>query len=356
MRRTLMVILMLTGISHAQSKVGTTAANYLNIETSIAAIGLGQLGLIVPNDCNFATNPALLPFSHQSRFLLGGNPWTNEYQVLIKLRTGYASIALPLAIKDSPGAPSDTTWRIAAAYRYVGSSFDPIYERSYNNGNFDGTGNTFMVKWTIHQVVLGLAHTGYPDFGIGGSIKFGHESVSNASRPFNSTSYDLGAYGRMPILGERKWDENSSALQLRIMIGLAVTNFGPKIDVLERQYDQPTMYRFGLGTEIHVSNCRFLLGLQQDHTKFDVVDGTHLGGEVEWHRAIALRAGQSWFATTSIDVTAFGGSLSINGLLSLIAPGRKKMPFDLKVHYSHMISPENAIYDGLNAVSVQLEM
>jgi hypothetical protein len=350
MRKLIFVLLLLAGSVSGQAKVGTTGANFLTIETSVPAIGMGQLGLISPQDCNFATNPALLPFSHHSRFLAGGNPWTNEYVALMKLRTGYASFAFPLATAHSNDGACDTAWRVAGAYRYVGSSLDPIYETTYGGGD---SGATFEPRLSIHQIAVGLAHTGVIDFGFGGSVKFGSESFSD--HKISSTSFDLGVYGRILIVGGRAGSDEPGETRVRGLVGAAVTNFGPKIKILDRKYDQPRMYRFGLGGEAHIANCRLLLGLQQDHTKFDIVDGTHLGGEVEWHRAIMVRAGQSWFATSSIDVSSIGGSVSLRGLLALVSNGRNSFGFDLVAHYSHMMS-DSPIYDGLNAFSLQFKI
>jgi hypothetical protein len=351
MRRILIILLVMTGTAVGQSKVGTTTDEFLNIETSVPAIAMGQAGVLVPEDANFVTNPALLAITNRKGIQLGGNPWRTEFSYRFKCRTGYASLAMPLPFTKSEDNVKDSSWRVAVGYRFLGSALDPFYQHVYGSGNFDTIVGVYKPEFTAHQVSLGISHTGPVDFGVGGSMKFAKEEFSNYT--LKSTLYDLGAFVRKSVVGDRDWARKSDKMRVRGMVGAAITNFGPSAEVYGNQYDLPRLYRVALGAEGLKGDFRLLVNLQQDNMKLDVVEGTHLGGELEWRRAVTLRAGYVFNQDPTGDVKAVGGAVSLAGLASLVSKNLK-LPCDIRIHYARTTASYVTPYDGLDYWSLQL--
>jgi hypothetical protein len=351
MRKLIFVLLLLAGSVSGQSKVGTTTDEFLNIETLVPAIAMGQAGILVPDDANFVTNPGLLAITNRKGIQLGGNPWRTEFAYRFKCRTGYITLALPVPFARSEDNARDSSWSVAVGYRYLGSALDPMYQHSYGDGNLDSTVRVFTPKFTAHKISIGVGHSGAIDFGLGGSLTIAKEEFSGYS--IKSTSYDLGFLGRMSIIGDRNWNIESNELKIRGTVGAAITNFGPSVQGPGGQYSMPRLYRFALGAEGLRGDFRLLVSLQQDHLKLDVVDGTHLGGELEWRHAVTLRAGYVWNQHPTGDLKAIGGSVSIAGL-ALLATRNLKLPCDLRVHYARTSASYVSPYDGLDYWSLQL--
>jgi hypothetical protein len=351
MRLIILLVLLIATTTQAQTKVGTTTDEFLNIETSVPAIAMGQAGILIPEDANFVTNPGLLAITNRKGIQLGGNPWRTEFSYRFKCRTGYASLAMPLPFTKSEDHVKDSSWRVAVAYRFLGSALDPFYQHRYGSGDFDTIVGVYKPEFTAHQASLGISHTGVVDFGVGGSIEFAKEEFSRYS--MKSTSFDLGFFGRMSIVGDRDWETKSNELRVRGMVGAAITNFGPSVKANGYQYSMPRLYRLALGAEGLKGNFRLLVNLQQNNMKLDVVEGTHLGGELEWHRAVTLRAGYVLNQDPTGDLKAIGGSVSVASLASLVRRDIK-LPCDLRVHYARTMASPVTPYDGLDYWSLQL--
>lgn len=355
MRQLVLAMLFLASSVAAQSKVGTTGASFLEVVTSVPALGMGELELIVPEGTNFADNPALLPFSNSARFQVGGNPSWTDSRPQIHFYTSYASYGISYSGESVDSSAKPPVWRLCAAYRYEVMKSDPLLERTYGDADYEGTGRTFTAKDQLHQITIGVSRSGSNDFGIGVSVKQVKETFSDYSS--SGVSFDAGAYGRVPIMRPGISRETGPAreVKLQLLFGAALTNFGPGMEFIGKKYPLPHCWRFSLGAEVSYRDFRVLAGVEQRRWPMDLVGSSHYGVEAEWRRTITLRSGYGRLDGGETEVTSLGAGLSTRGLFRLMTHGRRGMPFDLKIDYARTESA-SGIYDGRDSWWLQLEL
>ncbi len=257
---------------HAQAKVGTTGAQFLELGVSARAMGMAEAFTAVADDITSVFyNPAGLTYlyGHQAAFTYIKMPADIKY--------GFAAIGLPL---ESIGG-------VLGVGMYGLSSGD-IEEMDYNRVP---TGRTF--SW--NNYALGVSYGRYltDRFSVGFTVKyigeFAHDYSANGWAADVGTVYNTGFRG--------------------FKIAMVITNFGPDMTFISKAYPLPINFRFG-------GSVNVIEGV--DHLVTFAVEGSHPSDNLEKYNSgveysfrdyLILRAGGRF----NYDVDGFtaGGGLRL---------------------------------------------
>jgi len=206
-----MLVLMIPSNAVAQAKVGTTGTQFLELGVSARAMGMGEAFAAVVDDISAVYyNPAALTS------LLGKEVMFTYINMPADVQYGFVGIGIPL---ESIGG-------VLGIGAYHLSSGEMI-ERTYEQGAIEGTGRTF--GW--NDIAVGLSYGRYltDRFSIGLTLRYIGEFVHDYSASGWSadvgTSYDAGYRG--------------------FRIAMAITNFGPDLRFIEKEFPLPINFKFG---------------------------------------------------------------------------------------------------------------
>ena len=212
-----------TAFSQNVSKVGTTAASFLEIEVGARAVGMGGAFMAVANDATaIYWNPAGLARLSGGEAILCHNRW------LAGINFDFAGIVLPLSQFGTIGVSITSFTTDEMDVRTV---FEP-----------EGTGE----KFSVSDFSLGVSYAkNLTDrFSIGFTVKYIQQNIwhMNAS----SFAIDIGTLFTTPFYGTR--------------IGMCISNFGGKM----RMEGKDTFINYDIAPQQSGSNDRIPAYLQTD--------------------------------------------------------------------------------------------
>ncbi len=284
------------------TKVGTTAAGFLNIDVGARAIGMGSAFVSVADDAtSMYWNPAGIAnvFSNEAVFTYSN--WIAD------LSFNYAGIAIPLPFG---------TIGVNAAFLTMGDMERTTVDFPDGNGEMFSAGS----------YAFGLAYArGLTDrFNIGFNFKYISEYIYNSSA--SGVAFDIGTQFTTQFNG--------------LKIGMSISNFGTKmrmegrdliaqydpdpiiagnnnnINVLLKteSYDLPLLFRVGISMDLLRGNEKnnLIVAVDALHPNDDV-EFVNLGVNYVFNDMFSLSGGyKTLFAENSEEGFSFGGGLYYN--------------------------------------------
>jgi opacity protein-like surface antigen len=282
MKKLLLIILVLISVplSYSQSKVGTTAANFLTIPVGPRATSMGSAFTAIANDATSAYwNPAGLSRMTNSEFTASTAEW------LVDTRLNWIGLAYKLDENNSIG--------ISVNQLDYGEEDITTPEQP------SGTG----AKWSASDLAIGLSYsTNLTDrFSIGGTAKYISQRIWNESA--SAFALDIGLLFYTELEG--------------LSLGMNIANFGTEmkmegkdllrpIDIDPSQAGNNPNIAGSLETDSWPLPLVFSVGIAYDlnvHEDWGITFASdavipnnystygNIGGEVIWNNMISLRAG-----------------------------------------------------------------
>jgi opacity protein-like surface antigen len=296
----ILLVLNIPMFSQEVSKVGTTAAGFLNVDVGSRAVAMGGAFTAVATDVSSSYwNPAGIARLDKAAAMFCNTRWIAD------LAYNYAAVAMPLGNVGTVG--------INAAFL----SMDEMERTTIAQP--DGTGETFDAG--SYAFGLGYARNLTDRFSIGFNVKYIHERIYHSSA--NGIAFDVGTLFDTQLKG--------------LKIGMSISNYGTKMQMGGRDmlaqvdvdplvsgnnaninanlqtdsYDLPLMFRVGVSVDVlkGAANSNFLVSADALHPNDDV-EYMNVGGEYIWNQMFSLRAGyKSLFARDSQGGLSLGGGL-----------------------------------------------
>jgi hypothetical protein len=264
----------------AQAKVGTTGAQFLELGVSARAMGMGEAFVAVVNDVSAVYyNPAALTT------LLGSEAMGTYIDMPADVQYGFAAYGRPV---ESVGGVVG----VGLYYLTSGSMPERTYENAVNDANgISGTGREFA--WNDLAVSVGYGRYLTDRFAVGFTVRYINESVHEYSA--NGWSADVGC------------DYNTGYRGFRM--SMAITNFGPDMKFIQKEYPLPINFRFGGAINIieHADHT-LTLAAEGSHPS-DNLEKYNTGLEYTFKEMFSLRAGSRF--NYDSDGLTFGGGLRI---------------------------------------------
>ena len=315
MKKLLFSVLLLSflvSVSWGQNvtKVGTTAAPFLNIGVGSRAIAMGGAFVAIANDASgLYWNPGGVAIIGNNQAIFNHSEW------LAGINFDFAGVVLNLGEMGNLG--------VSATVLSMGDM-----ERT-TELQPEGTGETFSAGSYAIGVTYGKMLT--DRFSIGFTGKYIREHIMNSDA--NGVAIDIGTLYRT------QWRN--------LMIGMSISNFGTKMhmtgqdlliqhdidptrygnnpnlnaDLQTDSYDLPLMFRVGISYDAlqDFRNHSLILALDALHPS-DNVESMNVGAEYLFHNMVALRAGyKELFSRDSEQGLTFGAGFQrkIVGTLNL---------------------------------------
>ncbi|MEE9168846.1 MAG: PorV/PorQ family protein [bacterium] len=279
------------------TKVGTTAAKFLNIPVGARALGMGGAFVSIADDAtSMYWNPGGMARLTNNEFFVMHSEW------LADISFDFVAFVLPIG---QGAAGINLTAMTMGEFDVTTEEFP------------EGTGETFSAS--SYAVGFTYAHNLTSDFSIGANFKYITEKISNSSA--NSIAVDIGTLFKTPFAG--------------IRLGASISNFGEKMQIsgddllvqkdIEPQisgnnpnvnaflatekFDLPLLLRIGISWEaINNETNRLTLAIDGAHPN-DNEEFINVGGELGlFSETIFIRGGyKSIFLENQEEKFAFGG-------------------------------------------------
>lgn len=322
---TLLVLFASSGFADEITKVGTTAAGFLNVDVGARAIGMGGAFVSMADDATaFYWNPAGIARFSRPQAIFTHMRWIAD------ITFNYAAFTVPFGKYGSIGV--NTTFMTCDQMERT-----TVYSPT-------GTGEMFDVG--SYAFGLGYATKLTDRFSIGFNFKYIQEHIYHSSA--DGFAFDIGTLYITGLNGMK--------------IGMSITNYGTKMqmkgqDMLiqvdvdksvngnnsninaylaTEKYDLPLMFRVGVSMDILKGrgNSNLNLSLDALHPNDDV-ESLNIGAEYIYNNLVALRCGyHSLLAKDSETGPTFGAGININLLGNLI--------FNLNYSYMDFGALDNA--------------
>jgi hypothetical protein len=283
------------------TKVGTTAAGFLNIDVGARALGMGGSFVSVADDISsMYWNPAGVARLSGPQALFTHSRWIAD------VNFNYAAFALPLGNVGTLGANATFLTMDEMERTTV---FEP-----------DGTGEMFDAG--SYAFGLSYARNLTDRFSIGFNVKYINEKIYHSSA--SGAAFDIGTlfdtqyyglkigmsitnYGTKMQMGGR-----DMLIQTDIDPQIAGNNYNINADLKTDAFDLPLMFRVGLSMDVlkGMADSNLILSVDATHPNDDV-ESLNVGGEYWFHKMFALRAGyKSLFARDSEEGLCFGAGVN----------------------------------------------
>ena len=302
MRISLLVIIIAAGSLFAQTKVGSTAAPFLNIGIGPRAIAMGGAFVATANDVtSLYWNPAGISRTQSNQALFAHSEWFAD------ISYNWAGTMLSLGDFGAVGLSID----------YL--DYGDIEVTTLREP--EGTGEVFNPQDLV--IALSYGYNLTDRFSIGGSVKYVNEKIWNVSA--NAIAVDLGVLFISDIYGLR--------------IGATITNFGTDMQLdgkdlfiqtdINQQisgnndqilaklntdsYPLPLTFRVGLAMDvINLADHRFTIGADALHPN-DNAESLNIGAEYVLLNILSLRGGyKSLFLVNSEEGLTLGIGVNYN--------------------------------------------
>ncbi|MHC1738159.1 MAG: PorV/PorQ family protein [Ignavibacteriaceae bacterium] len=323
-------VLIIAGINFGQSKVGTTAANFLTIPVGSKATGMGGAFVAIANDATgLYWNPSSISRLERNELNVSYSEW------LVGTKFNWIGLAFKLSDNDAVGVSVN---QLDYGEEDITTPEEP-----------NGTGQ----RWKAQDISLAVTYSkNLTDrFSIGGSLKYIRQQIWNESA--SAFALDVGLLFHTELDGLR--------------IGMNISNFGTEMkldgkDLLQSVDIDPAntgnndKITATLNTDSWTLPMIFTVGLGYDVVKMEdwsvmlATDAIYpnnqssyinAGAEVSWKRMISVRVGYN----SLFKLDAEEGLSAGVGLMYDFGP------IFAKVDYSYS---EFGIFDSINRVSVSV--
>lgn len=301
MKKILIFLITITCLSFGQTKVGSTAAPFLNIGIGPRAIAMGGAFIATANDVtSLYWNPAgasraefnSAQFSHATWFADINYNWAGAM-----FNTGVGTIGLSMTYLDY-GEMEVTTLR------------EP-----------DGTGEMFNPKDLA--LALTYAFNLTDRFSVGANFKYVNQKIWNSSA--NAIAMDLGVLFLSDIYGLRIGatianfgsDMKMDGKDLYVQHDINTQVYGNNDQILAKlntdSYPLPLIFRVGIAVDpIKTDMHTFTIGIDASHPN-DNAESLNIGGEYVFMNMIALRGGyKSLFLDNTEEGLTLGFGVNYN--------------------------------------------
>ena len=265
-------ISLLPSYAHAQAKVGTTGAQFLELGVSSRAMGMAEAFTAVADDITAVYyNPAGLVnlYGYEAAFTLVQLPADVSYS--------FMGFGLPL---ESVGG--------VLGIGFYGLRSGDIIERTYERGTFEGTGRTF--SWEDYAMSVSYGRYLTDRFAIGLSVKF-----------IGSKSHDYSATGWAADVGTN-YDTGFRGFK----IAMSISNFGPDMTFINNSYPLPINFKFGGTINVIEGESHLVTFAAEGSHPSDNLEKYNAGIEYTFNERFSLRGG-SRFNYDEDGFTAGGG-------------------------------------------------
>lgn len=278
------------------TKVGTTAAGFLNIDVGARAIGMGSSFVSVADDATaMYWNPSGIAGLTKNEAVFTYNKWIAD------ISFNYAGIAIPLRFG---------TVGVNATFLTMDDMERTTIDYPMGNGE----------KFSAGSYAFGVAYArSLTDrFKIGFNLKYIHEYIYNSSA--TGVAFDIGTIFRTQFNG--------------LNIGMSISNFGTKMRMQGRDllvqvdtnplisgnndninaelktenYDLPLLFRVGVSMDLLKGrgNSNLIMSVDALHPNDDV-EYLNIGGLYVFHDMFSLSAGyKTLFAEDSQEGISLG--------------------------------------------------
>ncbi len=302
MKKIVLFILIVGSLATAQevTKVGTTAAGFLNIDVGARALGMGGAFVAVASDItSMYWNPAGVARLDQAQAMFTHTKWIAD------VAFNYAAFALPLGNVGTVGVNATFLTMDEMERTTV---FEP-----------DGTGEMFDAG--SYAFGLSYARDLTDRFSIGFNFKYISEKIYHSSA--QGAAFDIGTL----------FDTQYNGLK----IGMSITNYGTKMrmsgrdmliqtdidplisgnnhninaDLKTDAFDLPLMFRVGVSMDVlkGMADSNLILSVDALHPNDDV-ESLNVGGEYWFRNIFALRGGyKTLFARDSEEGLCLGAGI-----------------------------------------------
>ena len=283
------------------SKVGTTAAGFLNIDLGARAVGMGSAYASVASDVSsMYWNPAGIARLTRTEAVFSNTNWIAD------INFNYAAVAVPMIGLGTVG--------VNATFL----TMDDMERTTISQP--DGTGEMFGAG--SYAFGLSFARDLTDRFSIGVNFKYVNEQIYHSTA--QGFAFDVGTLFNTQFHG--------------IQIGMSISNYGTKMQMSGRdmliqtdidpliegnneninanlqtdKYDLPLMFRVGLSLDVLKGrgNSNLILAVDALHPNDDT-ESVNVGGEYILNKMFFLRAGyKSLFARDSEEGVALGAGIS----------------------------------------------
>jgi hypothetical protein len=290
MKKFLLLFIAVAGIAAAQSKVGSTAAPFLNIGIGPRAVSMGGAFVATANDItSLYWNPAGAARTELSSALFSHTTWFAD------ISYNWAGAMINM----------DNLGTIGLSFTYL----------DYGNMEVttlrepDGTGEIFSPK----DMAIGLTYSyNLTDrFSLGGTAKYVHQNIWNTNG--SAFAADLGILFHSDIYGLRigatisnfGTDMQLDGKDLFIQADINRQIFGNNDQILARlntdSYPLPLLFRVGVAMDpFNIENHKFTIAIDALHPN-DNDESFSIGAEYLFMNLIALRAGYKSLTLSGAD-------------------------------------------------------
>ena len=326
----LIVFILVSSFVFGQSKVGTTAANFLNIPIGSKAVGMGGAFVAIANDATaIYWNPSSIARFDRNEFNVSYSEW------LVETKFNWFGLTFKLSEND---AIALSLGQLNYGEEDVTTPFQPL-----------GTGE----KWKAQDIVFGATYAkNLTDrFSIGGTVKYIRQQIWNESA--SAFALDIGLLFKTQLEG--------------LNIGMNIANFGTELKLDGKDLLQPVdidpantgnndKITATLNTDSWTLPLNFTVGISYEFLKnddFGLIVGLdaiypnnqtsflNIGGEFSWRDMIFLRGGYTSLFKESAE----------EGLAAGVGLKYDFGGFFAKVDYSYS---DFGIFDNLNRISISI--
>ncbi len=324
-----MAVLVSFSLSRGQSKVGTTAAQFLGIGVGARAIAMGGAYVASNEDVTgLYWNPGAFSLAGKSQFAFSNTGW------LVDTKFRWFGFMYNL---DGSNAFGLSLTQLDYGEDEITTTLQP-----------DGTGD----KWSAQDLAIALSYSRRltDHFSLGGSAKYIHQSIYNESA--STMTFDLGllfitGFNNMRLgmsMSNFGGDLTLDGRDLYNRVDIDPSNPGGNKTLVAKlnvdSWPMPLLYRVGVAMDV-IKNDAMNLTLAADALRpSDNVESVNLGGEIGWRNMIFFRGGyKSLFQTDSEEGLTLGAGVKyqMEGLGAL------------EVNYAF---DKFGVFDNLNTIAV----